>query len=313
MFAEREASSSSIGVVHPRWSCGLEGVVETFLDHLPTDVPVLWFTDDEQATAAGAPPVCDAAGAVAAAAAAGRLETRRPTSLGPGEALTQFHYSQLRLSPAFHASLGASKVLFFESDTVLCGSPTVGFESWLAGAADYVGAPWPADVGWCPGGAPCCCNAGLSLVDVDAFLRLFRANATRSDRAAAAGNVLEAQCDMLYLDLQAKDLLDGFALADPERARGFSVEAVAAPPGVVPFGVHKPWWALAQYPKNLSALAATCPEVARLCPYARDALKNANPRHDSAPFLAEVCDHDAAAIEHHRINGKDQHHFEREH
>ena len=118
---------------------------------------------------------------------------------------------------------------------------------------------------------------------------------------------------MLYLDLEAKDLLGGFALADPERARSFSVEAVAAPPGVVPFGVHKPWWALAQYPRNLSALAATCPEVARLCPYARDALKNANPRHDSAPFLAEVCDHDAAAIEHHRSNGKDQHHFEREH
>jgi hypothetical protein len=56
-------------------------------------------------------------------------ETRRPSPLGPGEALTQFHYSQLRLSPAFHESLNASKVLFFESDTVLCGSPTVGFRA----------------------------------------------------------------------------------------------------------------------------------------------------------------------------------------
>ena len=104
---------------------------------------------------------------MAKAARAGRFRALR-LDLPPGEPLTQYRYNQLRLSPAFHASLNASRVLFFESDTVLCSKPTVAFEAWLESGIDYVGAPWPGNIEWCPSGKDCCCNAGLSLVNVDA-------------------------------------------------------------------------------------------------------------------------------------------------
>lgn len=275
---------------------------------------MLWFTDDERAVAAKRPPLCRADSRAAAAARSGRLRVARPPTLDEGEALTQFHYSQLRLSVAFHAALGFDRVLFFESDTVLCANPTVPWRAWLAAPVDYVGAPWPAGVEWCRGvEANCCCNAGLSLVDVAAFSRLFASPAAVAARARRNDALLEAQCDMLYLELYGANDLGGFALAAPRVAATFSVEAVPAPDGVVPFGLHKPWWALADFPRDLDSVARTCPEVALLCPYAKAALSNANPRHDATPFLKTVCNHDAAEIAAHKVRNEAQHHFERDH
>ena len=56
-----------------------------------------------------------------------------------------------------------------------------------------------------------------------------------------------------------------------------------------------------RYPRNLTALAETCPEVRKLCPYARESLRptakdtRRNRRHDPSAFLSEVCDHHASA------------------
>lgn len=289
---------------------------------LPEGIRVEWYTDDVKALRSGRPPLCESNSVAAAAFDADRIVVKRPPTLRDGEALTQFHYNQLRLSPEFHESLNARHVLFFESDTVLCSGATFGFDHWLGITnVSYIGAPWPGGgrLEWCATDEPCCCNAGLSLVDVDAFVRLMRSKALQRETASGQidlthrTSVDAAQCDMLYLDLKARNELGAFQIADPALGADFSVEAFGPRRGVVPFGVHKPWWALNEYPRDLEHLARICPEVALLCPYARSALKNTNKRHDSAPFLAAVCDHTPAAIEHHRTNGAPLHHFERGH
>ena len=263
--AERSESPAPLGrvalravIVEPRWSSSLDSVLANFLAVLGPATPILWWNElPVSLEAAGASP------SVLRAHAAGQLVQRQL-----GLSMTKGLYNRLRMNVTFYNSLNAAHALMFEKDTVLCSASPRKIHDFLS--FDYIGAPWPHDVRWCKGsaaipGSSCCCNSGLSLVNVDQMVKLIKEVSKLSNHSKR----VDLFFPVVFPHLQ-KNLSMNFRLADPQNAQAFAAESYWE--GIdAPFGLHKPWWAYKMYKggsMDFWKLLEKCPEVGRLCSFA---------------------------------------------
>ena len=108
-----------------------------------------------------------------------QIEWGQIARFSAGANLSKNVYNMLRLSVPFLRRLatitGASRVLFFERDSVVCASSPLTLHNFSR--FDYIGAPWPLELAfWCVArnvsASHCCCNSGLSIVNIPPLLRL---------------------------------------------------------------------------------------------------------------------------------------------
>lgn len=267
-------------IVEPRWSQELETVLVNFLSVLDADIPVLWLHEDAVLVEAlSTNPI------VRQAATNGRLE-----QLQFAFKMDKERYNSMRLDVDFYHWLNAKHALFFEKDTVLCSTSRRKISDFLQ--FDYIGAPWPVEVSWCEDIPPelCCCNSGLSLVNVGKLVSAI------TNVSAVKTDWKPTQNDMFFI-MYRRTLEDiGFRFPD-ERSTDFAVESVWSG-SEAPFGLHKPWWwwgwRLQKHPsanRDFLSLRAKCPEITNLCPIAEDSVK-ADPEKYGAlgsQFVASLC------------------------
>ena len=133
-----------------------------------------------------------------------------------------------------------------------------------------------------PAGIPipkelCCCNSGLSLVNVDRIVRLLKAFPRRTSSWDRNADIFMLSLYPFEKTFKRRNLT--FRIAHRDSGMAFSAETMWRGPDA-PFGLHKPWLHMPN--AELRGLSRTCPELRRLC-----GLALADSDHSHADLLNE--------------------------
>ena len=289
-YARTKAREIAAIIIDPHWDNQMVDILSSYLNALPHSVPIFWFTHRPCQSGVWAP------GALAESARerlalnairAGRLRQHvfTPNFLAPhNHTMTQSAYNLLRNDPTFlqylMAHSASSRILFFEKDTVACATYVNNQQratksdllQQLTHRFDYIGAPWAPQISkeWCEkegvDEAHCCCNSGLSVLNVPAFLEVI-GNYPPVGASQAGQNDMYFVRNTAFKQALASNSTD-FRLAQAADGLAFSVETVWREGQLPPWGVHKPWFRVVLSYRNLGRLARVCPELRLLCPYA---------------------------------------------
>lgn len=230
-------------------------------------------------------------------------------------------YNKLRLDPRFwrtHLQL-AEYLLILERDAVLCSGSSLTLSDFVGWRLDFIGAPFNPGARHCSNEHldvdSCCCNSGLSLVNVQkiaATLEQLAAPLT-SQRGDQMQRV-QGYNDLLLMHARAthsayfKDQPAcgteqcNFSVPSPSRAATFALSEYLPNEtmwhfqrsALTPFGVHRPWVNSYLSEPELLALERRCPEIVSLCEVAMresssKARRGAYQRQGRIRFLRTVC------------------------
>ena len=219
-------------------------------------------------------------------------ETAPPRRIPRAPAFSQWAQTwevcnQITLSGALFAVLPSRQYLVFQTDGLLCRTPSPSYLAELS-RFDYVGPPWSvhpgrrASVG---AGGGVGGNGGFSFRTVDVLVRTIETEYAGRWLDEPLSSVSTGAEDVFFSErVEAV----GGRLPPADFARAFAVETV---PHAAPLGYHKPWWYMS--PDEMRTLISNCPVVAESLAWARpldaawDASSIASCRQRERPPLAQ--------------------------